>query len=490
MQKGKITVIGLGIGSAKSLTREAWEYLQDCAKLWVNNRLHPALQDLPNSVQIHSLLDLHCELIPEFVTEKLIGLALEGSDVCYAVPGSPLVADENVSLLLKTAGEQAVETRVIDGLSFLSPACQVLGLNTQNLMLADARQLLFLEVPHFPATQPILILNLTNREDATELKLTLMANYPDEYEVKLVHEAGMETQKIETLHLWEIDQSAHWGEFSTLYLPAREAGRSFEDFQEVIARLRAPDGCPWDREQTHLSLRPYLLEEAYEVLESLDQENMPHLQEELGDLLLQIVLHTQIAMEDLDFNMTDVLHGISQKLIRRHPHVFSEVNVDSVDGVITNWEKIKAAEREQNGETSSKGMLDGIPLVLPALTQADQIQKRAKRVGFDWHEMAPVIAKVREELSELEAAGSDEEKLAEAGDLLFAVVNMIRWLEIDPELALRETNLRFRKRFGYIEQKARELGKHLQDMSFEEMDSYWEEAKQVFESETRGGQAA
>jgi tetrapyrrole methylase family protein/MazG family protein len=302
-----------------------------------------------------------------------------------------------------------------------------------------------------------------------------------------VHAAGSNAEIIEPMELWQIDRTVHMGGLTSLYVPPLEAGRSFEDFQQVIARLRAPDGCPWDREQTHLSLRSHLLEEAYEVLQALDEEDPEHLKEELGDLLLQIVLHAQIASEDQEFNMTDVLLGISQKLIRRHPHVFGELNLADADAVIVNWEKIKAGERKQRGEETVKGMLDGIPLALPALTQADQIQRRAKRVGFDWPDVKPVIAKIHEELAELEEAETDAEKQAEAGDLLFAAVNLIRWFGIDPEFALRECNARFKRRFGYIEQHAIAQGRTIQDLSFEEMDALWDEAKRVPNTETSDG---
>jgi tetrapyrrole methylase family protein/MazG family protein len=177
--------------------------------------------------------------------------------------------------------------------------------------------------------------------------------------------------------------------------------------------------------------------------------------------------------------MTDVVAAISEKIIRRHPHVFKDVQVDSVDNVLNNWEQIKAEERKSNGQ-ERKSMLDGIPNALPALTQADQIQQRAKRVGFDWKTIDPVIAKIHEELKELEEANRDAERQSEAGDLLFAVVNLIRWLEIDPEMALRETNARFRKRFAYIEEKSAEEGKTVDQMSFEALDQLWEDAKEFF----------
>jgi tetrapyrrole methylase family protein/MazG family protein len=265
--------------------------------------------------------------------------------------------------------------------------------------------------------------------------------------------------------------------FSSLYLPPLPEGSAFEDFQEIIARLRAPDGCPWDREQTHASLKPYMLEEAYEALEALDEEDMESLKEELGDVLLQVFLHAQIATEDQDFKISDVVQVASSKLIRRHPHVFGETAVQDVEGVIQNWERIKADERQENDKKPDQGMLDGIPLSLPALTQADAIQRRARRVGFDWPDISGVIQKIDEELDELKAAPDSEARRAESGDLLFAVVNLIRWLDIDSESALRECNKRFRRRFSFIEHSAAHRGVSLASMSFEEMDALWEQAK-------------
>jgi tetrapyrrole methylase family protein/MazG family protein len=220
-----------------------------------------------------------------------------------------------------------------------------------------------------------------------------------------------------------------------------------------------------------------LLEEAYETLEALDDEDMEGLREELGDLLLQIVLHAQIATEEGDFNMTDVLSGINSKLKRRHPHVFAGLDVDSVDTVLHNWEKIKASERKDHQERP-QGLLDSVPKIAPALSQSEQIQRKAARVGFDWLTIEPVIDKIHEELAELKAAESPEEREKEGGDVLFAMVNLLRWLEVDSETALRGTNARFKERFAYIEESAREQGKTINELSFEEMDALWDKAKQ------------
>ena len=480
MEYKGIVIVGLGPAGANNLTREAWDWLSQVNEIWARTRYHPVISELHENLIIHSFDSEEMNSSGDFgadIAKNLIRLCQEQGGVTYVVPGSPFIAEETVRQIMKGVEETQIPVRVIDGMSFLEPVCSALGLDPHpKLVLTDSLYLASLEIPFFPASVPAMISNLRSGLEASDLKLTLMNNYPDEYPVKLVHNAGLPDELIEEIPLYLLDQSLHTGLMTTLYLPARENGRGFEDFQQIIARLRAVDGCPWDREQTHLSLRPYLLQESYEVLEALDEENSQHLVEELGDLLLQIVLHAQIAIEEQDFNMTDVLATVSEKIIRRHPHVFTELKVDSVDGVLYNWEQIKAEERKAKGE-ERKSMLDGIPTALPALTQADQIQQRAQRVGFDWKTIEPVFAKINEELQELKEAETQEEKQSEAGDVLFAVVNLLRWLEIDPEMALRGTNARFRKRFRYIETMAAKQGKHVEDFSFEELDAFWEEAK-------------
>lgn len=480
MEYKGIVIVGLGPAGANNLTREAWDWLSQVNEIWARTRYHPVISELHENLIIHSFDSEEMNSSGDFgadIAKNLIRLCQEQGGVTYVVPGSPFIAEETVRQIMKGIEGTQIPVRVIDGMSFLEPVCSALGLDPHpKLVLTDSLYLASLEIPFFPASVPAMISNLRSGLEASDLKLTLMNNYPDEYPIKLVHNAGLPDELIEEIPLYLLDQSLHTGLMTTLYLPARENGRGFEDFQQIIARLRAVDGYPWDREQTHLSLRPYLLQESYEVLEALDEENSQHLVEELGDLLLQIVLHAQIAIEEQDFNMTDVLATVSEKIIRRHPHVFTELKVDSVDGVLYNWEQIKAEERKAKGE-ERKSMLDGIPTALPALTQADQIQQRAQRVGFDWKTIEPVFAKINEELQELKEAETQEEKQSEAGDVLFAVVNLLRWLEIDPEMALRGTNTRFRQRFRYIETIAAKQGKHVEDFSFEELDAFWEEAK-------------
>ncbi|MDD4169015.1 MAG: nucleoside triphosphate pyrophosphohydrolase [Desulfotomaculaceae bacterium] len=246
---------------------------------------------------------------------------------------------------------------------------------------------------------------------------------------------------------------------------------------DLLSRLRGEGGCPWDREQDHLTLRPYLLEEAYEVLEALNEENMYKLCEELGDLLLQIAFHAQIAAENRYFDMNDVVRGINEKLVRRHPHVFGSATVKDSQEVKLNWKKIKELER---GGRVTAGQLDGVSMSLTALMRAKKLQEKAAAVGFDWPDYRGALGKTNEELGELEAAissGMQEQIESELGDLLFSVVNLSRLLGVDPEVALAGTSERFIRRFGYVENKVLHSGKKLSECSLSELDAWWEEAK-------------
>jgi tetrapyrrole methylase family protein/MazG family protein len=302
-----------------------------------------------------------------------------------------------------------------------------------------------------------------------------MNQYPVEHEVVLIHAAGTDQESISHQPLFEIDRDLTIDHLVALYVPPLPDESAFESFQETVAHLRAPDGCPWDREQTHSSLRGHILEEAYETLEALDVGNMLALREELGDLLLQIVLQAQIATESNDFTMADVIASIQEKIVRRHPHVFGSLDLDGVGEVLQNWESLKEDERRQGAK--SGGLLSGVPKTLPALAQAAEIQSRVVRVGFDWPDITGVIEKVEEELSEVQMASDKDDRAAEIGDLFFAVVNYARWLDVDPESALREANVRFRHRFNQIEKAALRQDKRVSDLSLNEMNDLWEGAK-------------
>jgi len=246
---------------------------------------------------------------------------------------------------------------------------------------------------------------------------------------------------------------------------------SFDALVDIIARLRGPQGCPWDRKQTHLSLKPSLVEECYEVLEAIDHDDSRKLREELGDLLMHIVLHAQIATDQGDFYIKDVLQEINAKLIYRHPHVFGEAKLEDEQMVVERWEELK---REERGKAS---LLSGLPKIMPALAYSQAMQRRAARVGFDWRNVDDVIEKLVEEINELRQATNYQEKTEEFGDLLFSLANVARWLGIELEDALRLTNAKFYQRFCYMEELCLQRGLSLNKLSLEEQNKLWDEAK-------------
>ncbi len=246
----------------------------------------------------------------------------------------------------------------------------------------------------------------------------------------------------------------------------------FETLVNIIARLRAPDGCPWDRKQTHASLRENLLEECYEVLAALDEEDSSKLCQELGDLMMEIVLQAQIATEAGEFVLGDVMEGINTKLIHRHPHIFGSAKVKDAEEVVHNWESLKQEER-----AAGTSMLASVPKQMPALGYSQAIQRRVVEVGFDWKDIEGVIDKLAEEVSEFKEADSEKERAQEFGDLLFTLVNIARRMGVDSEAALREANERFYRRFTYMEERCHQRGLNLGKLSFGEQNALWEEAK-------------
>ena len=340
------------------------------------------------------------------------------------------------------------------------------------LTLLEARTLASAHVPPYPSDMPALLTGIDSAELALQVKNVLLTTYPKEHVVQWVRE-GKAREEV----LGELENYV-FSEATCLYVPALPEWTSFESFVEIVAHLRAPeDGCPWDKEQTHESLRKHLLEESYEAISAIDSGDFTDMREEFGDLLLQVVLQSQIANDEKQFNINQVIQGISSKLVRRHPHVFGDLKLDGVDGVLANWEKLKEQERGKKKE--DKGMLDGIPAALPALSQAQEYQDRAARVGFDWHEIESVLDKVKEEIEEIKNAETEFELASEIGDLFFALVNLARWKHVDAESALRGTNMKFKKRFAYVEQGAKKQGWNLSELSLDEMESLWQEAKRV-----------
>lgn len=477
-----ITLLGLGPGSPEKLTRQAWDVLQNTTEIHLRTNQHPVVSHFPSTIQVYSFDHLYdsqntFEEIYQQIVRRVLELGKRPQGVVYGVPGHPFVAEATGPEIACQAKEMGLPCKVVDGLSFLEPVISALGLDPfPHTALVDALELTVQHVPPFPTSAPAIIAQIYSRQVANDVKLTLMSVYPDEHPVQLVHAAGTAQERVEEVQLHEIDRSHHIGNLTALFVPGLGTATSFEAFQEIIAHLRAPDGCPWDRKQTHQSLRSHLLEETYEAITALDADDPNAMSEEFGDLLLQIVLHVQIASEYGEFSMPEVLQGIYEKIVRRHPHVFSDLELRDVDGVLHNWEKLKAAERVENGKAET-GLLDGVALVLPALIQASEYQDRAARVGFDWSKISGVYDKILEEINEIQIAANEQDRAAELGDLLFSVVNLARWLQVEPESALREANQRFRRRFERIEFAAREQERMLSDFSLDELEALWQAGK-------------
>jgi tetrapyrrole methylase family protein/MazG family protein len=476
-----ITLLGLGPGDPRQLTREAWEVLSGAKEVWLRTRQHPTVAALPAALEVHTFDPLYdngqtFEDVYDLIATQIMELGHRPEGVIYAVPGHPFVAEATGPEIARRARAANIPLRIVQGLSFLEPTFSALGLDPYpRLVLFDALTIGQAHVPAFPPDEPVLIAQIYSRVVAAEVKSTLTAIYPDDHLVRLVHAAGTRDQRVEDLPLYEIDRSEHVGLLTSLYAPPLVEGTSFESFQEIIAHLRAPDGCPWDREQTHATLRSHLLQETYEAVAAMDADDAAGMREEFGDLLLQIVLNAQIASELGEFNANDVIKGIYDKIIRRHPHVFGDARVAGVQGVLANWEKLKEKERKQADQ--QKGLMDGVPAALPALSQAQEYQDRAARVGFDWPEIQGVLDKVAEEVREVKEATDASQLEGELGDLFFALVNLARWKKVDAEAALRRTNQKFKRRFAFIEQNAKAQGKDLSDLSLKQMDALWEQAK-------------
>ncbi|WP_282943683.1 nucleoside triphosphate pyrophosphohydrolase [Paenibacillus sp. RC67] len=488
-----IVVVGLGSGDEDQLTLGVWKKLKQAERIYLRTDQHPMVKMLrENDIAFESFDTLYesrdtFEQVYEAIADELLrkAKAVQG-DLLYAVPGHPMVAEMTVQLLKARCPEAGVELTLLGGESFLDQAFIRLGFDP-----IDGFQLLNGTELSVHALNPQLhtiIGQVYDTYSASDVKLTLMELYPDDWEVVVGHALGVPGE--ETVHripLYELDHLQDYGNLSLVWIPRsnedRLRNRTFARLHEIVEILRSPEGCPWDREQTHQSLRKNLMEEAYEVLETFDEDDPDHMAEELGDLMLQIMLHSQIEAEEGGFTVWDVIAGLNEKLIRRHPHVFGEMKADDADEALSNWQQIKQEEKRSKGiDPDELPLLSGVPRELPGLMKAYKLQKKAAAVGFDWSQLEEVLNVVESELVELKeaiASLSKKEQQEELGDLLFSVVNLARFLKIEPEEAMSEANRKFFDRFGYIEQQLRLKGKSFDQTDLQEMESLWQEAKKV-----------
>ncbi|WP_407928646.1 bifunctional methyltransferase/pyrophosphohydrolase YabN [Alkalihalobacterium elongatum] len=485
----KITVIGLGAGELAQLSLGTYKVLKTADPLFLRTERHPVVEELKSEGLTFKSFDDEYEKHERFedvyhsIVDLLFTELSSQSEITYAVPGHPLVAEETVQLLLKEGRERGIHVDIQGGQSFLDPMFNALEIDPINgCQIVDGTQL---KREDLQIRQHIIICQVYDAFIASEVKLTLMELLPDDYEVKVATAVGTSMEKIVTCPLYELDHVTELNNLTAVYVPPVEKDEIlYKDFQKlrgVIATLRGPEGCPWDQEQTHQSLKPFLLEEAYEVLEAIDEEDDDHLAEELGDVLLQVMLHAQIGEDDGWFSIDDVIHSITEKMIRRHPHVFSNQKAKDADEVVANWEEIKRKEKKADQQ---KSVLDGIPKSMPALMKAFEIQKKAAKVGFDWDDAAPMWMKLQEEIGEFfsELKTDNKEKMKkEFGDILFVVINLARYYKINPEEALHMTNQKFSSRFQAIEEQLTKEGLTFADVTLEKMDEIWEKSKEKYQ---------
>lgn len=476
-----ITIVGLGPGAASDLTLAARQTLAEAREVWLRTRIHPVVAELPTGPVLRDFDDVYEQgrdfaEVYERICSDLERMGREG-DIVYAVPGHPLVGEATVRRLLERAAADGPAVRIIAGLSFIEPVCSALKLDP----LANGLQVIDALDPRLEPGRPALCAQVYSRHIAARLKLALLDLYPPDHAISVVSGAGVDAEeRLWTGPLAEMDRAERFGYLTSVYLPPlprEEDRRSFGGFRDIVHSLYAPGGCPWDREQTHSSLRPFLLEEAYETLEALDAQAPERLAEELGDLLLQIGLHCEIAAEADEFDYGDVFESITSKLIRRHPHVFAGANVSGADEVRTNWQRIKQAERDGE-QADRRSILAGVPASMPALAYSQAVQSRAAQVGFDWPQVEQVIDKLVEEVNELRGATTLAEREDEFGDVLFVLVNVARWLGLEAEETLRLANRKFVRRFSRVEALARERGIDMAAAGLPALNALWDEVKQ------------
>ena len=481
-----IKIVGLGPGAKEALTIGTVLELEKCSNIFLRTEKHPTVEYLKEKNINFNTYDNVYETMESFdevylnISKDLIEKHTKLGNLVYAVPGHPLVAEKSVFNLIEECKKNNIEYKVIPAVSFIDAMMEGLMIDPiEGLKVIDA----------FDINNQILdkrigtvITQVYNPLIASEVKLKLLEQYNDETEIFYVRAAGIEGQEsIRKIPLYELDMQEDIDYLTSIYIPKDlNNKKDFNDLLEIVEILRGENGCPWDREQTHKSLEKALVEESYEVIDAIDRDDDDGLIEELGDVLLQVVFHASIGKEDGYFDINEIIAGICNKMISRHPHVFGDIhNINTSNDVLTKWDELK--KQEKGYDTLSEEM-KGVTKGLPSLLRAHKIQNKAKKAGFDFEDINSVIDKLKEEIQEVidvyNTKNMDKIK-DEVGDLLFSCVNVARFLDIDEELALNSTIDKFIKRFSYIEKNIKDKGLNFQGVNLDEMNKLWEESKKL-----------
>ncbi|WP_446898057.1 nucleoside triphosphate pyrophosphohydrolase [Clostridium sp. LBM24168] len=478
-----IKIVGLGPGSIEALTLGTINILKNSSKIYLRTEKHPTvkyLRDLNIKFEAYDIIyerEESFEDVYENIAKDLIKKENKYGDIVYAVPGHPLVAERSVTMLLDLCKANFVETEIFPSISFIDAIFEALGMDIyKNLRIIDAFDIKF---QMMDKRCGIIVTQIYDKFIASDVKLILMDYYKYDIDVYFIRAAGIkDLESIRKIKLYELDRQEDIDYLTSVYIPQNsDAIYDFTDLLDIMDKLRGENGCPWDREQNHKSLKKYLIEESYEVVEAIENNDDSGLTEELGDVLFQVIFHSQIGREEGFFNINDVINTVCKKMIDRHPHVFGSIKVKDSGEVVTNWDEIK---KNQQGLKTYTQQLKHIPKILPALMRAYKVQEKASKVGFDFSKTEAALDKVLEEYYELRYVYNSKERakiIEEMGDLIFAAVNVARFLDIDPEFALNYTIEKFIKRFAYIENKAKSMKLSMIEMTPQEMDKFWMEAK-------------
>lgn len=481
---GKIYVVGLGPGSEDSLTLGAIKRIESGKKNFVRTENHPTIKYFKDRNIGYESYDYLYDKEEDFesvyatIVQNLKAELSKEEEINYFVPGNPFVAEKTVELLFK---EENLDIEIVSGMSFLEPMIEIVKRDPiDGLKLIDGSTIDSLVID---INSDTIITQVYNQRIVTDVKITLSEIYGDEHMVWLIDNGGIkEEEQVHNIPIYKLDQIMEVGHLSSIFVPKIDKNSKkvfdFNDIMGIMRLLRGEDGCPWDRQQSHSSIRQSLIEEAYEVVDAIDSDDVDNIIEELGDLLYQIVFHAQIGYEHGEFNPIDITSSLANKLIFRHPHVFKEKSMVNSEEVVYNWNEIKYKSRNI---TTLSGKLRNIPR-LPALMTSFKVQDKAADIGFDWNDLDGPMDKIKEEFQEVleakEQYGIGSEQVEdELGDLLFAVVNFSRFLKVNPEVALNGTINKFITRLEKMEILADKQNKNLEDMTLDEMDVLWNEAK-------------
>ena len=481
-----IKIVGLGPGAPESLTIGAVEALENSKNLYFRTEKHPTVDYLKKRLESFNTCDNYYEEGHSFdevysnIAKNIIKEYKKSGELVYAVPGHPLVAERSVVNLINLCKENDIEYKILPAVSFIDAMMDRLQIDPiEGLKVIDAFDIKNQILDKRIGT---IITQVYNPLIASEVKLELLEYYNDETEIYYVRAAGIEGEEsIRKIPIYELDMQEDIDYLTSVYIPKDVNNKKdFYDLIHTIEMLRGEDGCSWDREQTHESIKNSLLEEVYEVVEAIEDENIDGLIEELGDVLLQVVFHSVIGKEDGYFNVSDVIETITNKMIYRHPHVFKNKTDATSDEVLDSWDELK--KKEKNYETLTEE-INGIAKTLPSLTKAHKVQKKVSKVGFDFENINEAVKKIEEEIREVLDVYKDnnrEKIIDEMGDLLFACVNLSRLLNVDEEEALNKSTKKFIKRFKFIEDNILKQGKDFNNVTLDEMNTLWEDSKKYY----------